>query len=158
MVNIKYCPDYSIDKSGKCYSHKKSKTIELVGCLDKDGYRMFGLRRKGDKKKWFKAHRLVAEAFIENSLGHPQIDHIDGDKLNNNVTNLRWCTNFENNNFNNQAFAKKTTKHIGIRKTTEDNYVARVTIDGERTHLGTFKTEREAIDAREKAISIRHTK
>ena len=43
-------------------------------------------------------HRLVASTFIPNPLGKPQIDHIDGNKTNNNANNLRWCTNTENMN------------------------------------------------------------
>lgn len=50
------------------------------------------------KKKMYFVHRLVALVFIPTDDTTLHIDHIDGDKTNNNVSNLRWCTQKENNN------------------------------------------------------------
>lgn len=49
------------------------------------------------KQKKYPVHQLVAELFIPNLDNKPQLDHIDRNKNNNNVTNLRWVTHTENN-------------------------------------------------------------
>lgn len=53
-------------------------------------YKYVNFHLKGRKSKLVRVHRLVAEAFIENSNSLPMVDHIDRDKMNNHVSNLRW--------------------------------------------------------------------
>lgn len=63
--------------------------------LDKYGYPCLMLSKNG-KKTHFTVHRLVATAFIPNPEKKAQINHIDGNKQNNHVSNLEWCTPQEN--------------------------------------------------------------
>lgn len=55
------------------------------------------LYKSKNSKTWL-VHRLVALAFLPNVPGKEYINHIDGNRLNNNVTNLEWCNHEENNN------------------------------------------------------------
>lgn len=59
------------------------------------GYLKIGLTKNGKCHKK-RVNRLVAIAFIPNPDNKPQVDHIDGNKQNNSITNLRWVTNNEN--------------------------------------------------------------
>lgn len=61
------------------------------------GYYAITLVINGNKKKFY-IHKLVAKHFIPNPNNLCEIDHIDGNPLNNNVNNLRWCTHSENMN------------------------------------------------------------
>lgn len=67
---------------------------EVNPSKDYSGYLLVGVR--GCKTAY--VHRLVAEAFIPKPLGATEVDHIDGDRTNNNLTNLRWVTHKENTN------------------------------------------------------------
>lgn len=68
---------------------------ELKGSLSKNGYIYISLY-KNKKRKTYKLHRLVAITFLENPNNKSQVNHIDGNKQNNKVSNLEWCTQSEN--------------------------------------------------------------
>lgn len=59
---------------------------------DRNGYLRCDLIQYGGKRKGRLLHRLVAKAFLSNPLNYKEINHIDGNKENNKVTNLEWCT------------------------------------------------------------------
>ena len=60
------------------------------------GYYRIGLTDENKKRKMFLVHRLVATAFIPNPQNKSEVNHIDGNKKNNNLENLEWCTRGEN--------------------------------------------------------------
>ena len=77
-------------------THKRLIMKPVYRTVRKQVYNKLQLWRDG--KRVLKAvHRMVAEAFIPNPNNYPCIDHIDGNGINNNVSNLRWCTRSSNN-------------------------------------------------------------
>lgn len=103
-----------------------------------NGYRTFLLvKETGEKRINMKASRMVARAFIPNPENKPCVDHIDTNKLNDSVCNLRWVTHSENNlnpitreryrkNGTERVFSKTTRYKIGLaskgRKPTQRFY------------------------------------
>lgn len=86
---IKDYPNYEITTSGKVLSSYKKGEL-LVPRISKNGYYYVNLYNENGRKTK-KIHRLVAETFIPNPDNLPQVNHKDGNKLNNHVDNLEWC-------------------------------------------------------------------
>jgi hypothetical protein len=87
--------DYSITDGGKVFSYKRGAKKELILSVKKEGYLGIRIRLNG-KLKDYRINRLVAEHFIPNPHNKEFVNHIDGIKDNNNLSNLEWCTNKEN--------------------------------------------------------------
>ena len=90
---IKNYENYNIYDNGDVENITNHKILK--GSLSENGYKYYRLSKDG-KKKMFYAHRLVAEAFIENKNNLPVVNHKDGNKLNNNVNNLEWVSYSKN--------------------------------------------------------------
>lgn len=87
---------YEVSNLGKVRKRcKNGKIIILKPRLNYKGYGRVALINHY-KRKEFCVHRLVAKCFIENKYHKPQVNHIDGNKTNNNVNNLEWVTAKEN--------------------------------------------------------------
>ena len=92
MKQIQHHPNYSITKDGKVFSHN---TNSYLMPFNNSGYLRVSLSTENKCKK-FLVHRLVAEAFIPNNDNKKLVNHIDGNKQNNDISNLEWCTYSEN--------------------------------------------------------------
>jgi hypothetical protein len=118
---------FKISSHGRCKSIDRLRFVDngnikgkfIRGVLTTKKYLAYHLQYKGIRYS-FQSHRLVAEAFIPNPNNYPEVNHKDGNKLNNHVENLEWCT------------CKQNTRHAfdtGLR----------VAMRGERNGQNKFK-------------------
>lgn len=108
LTNKGLFENYSIDNEGNIYDSKGRKMKPKINA---NGYATICLGDGHSGRYYFKIHRLVAMNFlpyIDNSL---DVNHIDGKKLNNDSTNLEWCTRSQN---------LKHAYDLGLRKCTFD--------------------------------------
>lgn len=100
-------------------------------------------------------HRLVAEAFIPNPGGRRCVDHMDHDKTNNVIWNLRWATGTENqgNRVKQDSPTSSTFKGVSWNK-AGGKWAANIKIDGKTKHIGCFTDELEAARAYDEAAKI----
>lgn len=127
--------NYDVFDNGKVYSYFRGRFLK--GQMTRHGYIQYTLQINGEARR-YRAHQLVAMLFIEKPESDEQlvINHKDGNKLNNHVSNLEWCT-YKYNNYHarinklndvslsnsqrweDEAFRKKTSSHIseGLQKT-----------------------------------------
>lgn len=92
-MKVRGFPNYSISSTGKIRNDTNGYIRKQR--FDKDGY-LTCMLYDHQKMKNVKVHRLVADAFILNPDNKPQVNHINGDKTDNRVSNLEWCTSSEN--------------------------------------------------------------
>lgn len=111
---IKEFKDYYVSNYGRVanFNYRNTgKRILMKTFTTKAGYYQIALVNKNGKRIKRYIHRLIAEAFIPNPQNKPEIDHIDTNRVNNSIDNLRWVTKIENlNNPNtilNRSIAQK---------------------------------------------------
>jgi hypothetical protein len=87
---------YAINRSGQVLSlHVKNNGNILKQILDRDGYFKVGLNVKGKKSQQY-VHRLLALTFLPNPENKPLVNHKNGNKFDNCLSNLEWVTHLEN--------------------------------------------------------------
>lgn len=110
-------PGYHVTEDGRVISKINSEEKELCQWIDNVGYKQVIIRK--DKKRCHKrVHILIANAFVEGRTKDKcMVNHIDGNKLNNNANNLEWVTNRANTQhaYDNKLY--KSTYRCGIKVT-----------------------------------------
>lgn len=123
---------YQVSNLGRVKSFRegtkfgKQKEYILKPWLINSGYHVVMLYKEDRSKRKYQLHRLVAETFIENSENLPCINHKDENKINNNASNLEWCTYSYNNNYG-------TARERAIK--TRMKYIRQQNLDGKTLAL-----------------------
>nr|AAL73456.1 endonuclease [Tetrahymena thermophila] len=135
-------PDYQISSQGRVKKIKTGKILKIN--VDSNGYYLINLC-KNKVFKTYSMHRIVAKHFISNPQQLKNVDHINNDKLDNRIGNLRWVTNQQNRM--NQLKTKKPTSSIykGVFLIKKYNlWKAQIKINKKKFYLGQFQTQEEA--------------
>jgi hypothetical protein len=158
-------PDYYVRKDGDIKSIDRYITLSngrerllrgvlLKNKIDRDGYCVVRLYKNKKMYNVF-VHQIVGKLFVPNPHDYKQINHKDGNKLNNNDWNLEWIDNAGNvlHAYNNQLRNQGKSKEMYIHfKNREQKFYCLIPKNGRRNHIGYFNTEEEAIVAKQKFL------
>ena len=145
---IKDYPNYEVSNHGNVRNIKSRNIFTPV--INRYGYKCFVLRKDGTQKT-FKIHRIVAETFLENPNNESFVDHLDGNKQNNNANNLRYVSRSQNA-MNSKLYATNTSNVSGVHFRKDRNkWRAYIEINNKRQNLGSFVNKEDAIKARKDA-------
>jgi hypothetical protein len=139
---------YKINEEGEIISLKRKNPKVLKPGISSKGYKIVALFK--DKKQSMKTiHSLLAITYLDKDYIEKDlvVDHIDEDKLNNKLSNLRLVTNRQN------ITTSKKTKFTGVNMTIYGKYYASIRIGKQRKHLGTYNTPEEASAAYQQKLN-----
>ena len=134
---VKDFPNYSIDILGTITNIKTGRNLKYSTASA--GYNQLALYNNGESTKLYQ-HRLIATHFIENPNKYLVINHINGNKKDNKIENLEWCTQLHNN----QSKNKNTNIGSVYRQKKDNLFYASIVLYGEKHYKSSFKTEEEA--------------
>jgi len=136
-----YGKDYKICKNGDVISYIKYEEGKILKHrINNMGYLFVGLY-KNNKQKDFSIHRLIALHFIDNPNNYQCVDHVNQNKTDNRIENLRWIT--QSGNMRNIKNRGKYMKGVSFHKPS-NKFRAKICIDYKQINLGYFDTELEA--------------
>jgi hypothetical protein len=140
-------PNYEISICGQVRNIKTKRVLKQ--CINRNGYYYVKLNRNNEKFKHQRIHRVVAKTFIPNLNNENFVDHIDSNRLNNTVSNLRWVSS-QQNNFNRSISSKNTSRIKGISFNKKKNkWECYICFNYKQIHLGLFDNLDDAKLARQ---------
>ena len=119
LIDLENISNYYISEHGEVYSLKSGDYKKLSQFIDNLGYKQVILYNDFGKRKYYRVHRLVGMFFLfEDNTKDKMINHIDGNKLNNNITNLEWVTNSQNTKhaYDNNLYKSRICKIKAVHK------------------------------------------
>jgi len=129
----------------------KLKPNSIAGCLTQDGYWNVGI--KTDKKTLlYRVHRIIFYMLYKENIDNIYIDHVDNNRKNNKVKNLRVATTAQNNRNQKKQQKETSSKYKGVQWDKKTNkWKAVITVNYKLIYLGIFNKEIEAACAYNKA-------
>lgn len=142
---------YLVSENGDIYSEPRTEFVDssrtgghyrfrgqclLIPRVSKAGYQQVGLYKDGKVSRRL-VHRLVAEAFIPNRYNCREVNHLDGDKLNNRYSNLEWVSRRENSLHSTRVLLKNRGESNNFSKLTVNQVLA----IKEQLELGVSQTD-----------------
>ena len=122
----------------------------VAGSDDGNGYIRIGIDYKD-----YRGHRL-AWLYVHGEYPTKQIDHVDGNRANNAISNLRLATQSENNQNQREARGARNGMPLGVYRSSKNRWKALIGIGGKKIQLGHFDTQAKALDAYLKAKKELH--
>jgi len=147
---IKDFENYSVSNLGNVKNNLTGRVLKTSLCK---GYQRVNLSKDGKSKTVYN-HQLVAEHFLLNPENKLCVDHIDNDKENNKISNLRYATHIENGR--NSSISKKNTsgvKGVYFHKPSQ-KWMAYIGINKKLINIGLFETLEEAKIARQARANL----
>ena len=136
---------YLVSSNGKV---KRISTGRILKPLNNQGYFRVALCKE-NKPKLYSIHRLVAQAFIPNPDGLPQVNHKDENKKNNCVSNLEWCTALYNTRYG-TGIKRQVEKRKGVPLSKERKQKISESCKGKKPPVHTLEGRKKMSEAAKK--------
>ena len=142
-VTITAHSDGSISKPNNRFKDKRIQ--RTFGTRGGEGYMSVFIGNKN-----YLVHRVIAQSLLDDFLDYPQVDHIDTNKANNDISNLRMATGLYNSHAGHTKRDNCSSKYIGVAWATKSKkWTAKCMINYKSKFIGYFDSEREAAIARD---------